>query len=74
MALSHLTDIYSWSIVKYHPYSPDVCTLHIKIDKHKHDADANANADGAKYLEFRMSRDTNLGLESKLPPSLLFDS
>lgn len=68
MALFDFATISSWSIARYHHYSPDVCTLHIKIDE-KGGAELKS-----QYYEFRMSRDDDRGADSKLPPSLSFDS
>lgn len=53
----------SLHIVKYHHFSPDVCTVLVQISGNK-----------LRNFQFCLSRDKQRVVESKLPTSLLYDS
>ena len=99
--LTNFTSISSWSIVKYHHYSPDVCIVHVELKNsnhkqsgsggmhsnhhHGHGTDDQRSQSQSQTqtcctrtrtcFEFCLSREREgARRESKLPPSLLFDS
>jgi len=76
IGLSHFATISSWSIVKCYYYSPDVCTISVKMI-------CNSGDDHDQFFDFHLTRGDNKNNNdesngyrhgSKLPPSLLFDS
>uniref|UniRef100_A0A7S3Q9B8 Uncharacterized protein n=1 Tax=Chaetoceros debilis TaxID=122233 RepID=A0A7S3Q9B8_9STRA len=100
--LTNFTSISSWSIVKYHHYSPDVCIVHVELQNNSNHKQSGSGGGGIHSnhhhghgnddqrsqsqsqtqtcctrtcFEFCLSRDMQgARRESKLPPSLLFDS